>query len=146
MLKVVLDTNQFISSVITKKGISAQLFQAWRQQSYILITSKEILEEIERVLRYPRIIEKYHIKEKEIESLINLIKHTAVVLPGLGILNVIKEDPDDNKFLSCAFEAKAQYIISGDKHLLELRQYKNISIITAREFLKIIDYNIIEET
>lgn len=139
MLKVVLDTNQFVSSIISKKGPSAQLFQAWREHAYILIISLEIIKEIEQALRYPHITKKYHLREEDIESFIHLIEHEAVVLPGSLRVDVIKEDPEDNKILACALEARAQYIVSGDKHLLSLRQYKDIAIVTAREFLKTID-------
>lgn len=138
MLKVVLDTNQFVSSIIAKKGLPNQLFQAWRKNAYILVTSKEILKETERVLQYPRIVRKYHIKKEDIESIINLIDHEAVVLSDTIKLDVIKDDPQDNKILACAFEAKAQYIVSGDSHLINLHQYQDISIVTVREFLETI--------
>lgn len=138
MLKVVLDTNLFISGFINPLGPPAQILNAWRKYAYILITSNEILKEIEHVLRYPHIIKKYHISKELIESNINLIKQEAIVLFDTIKLNVIKSDPDDNKILACALEAKAQYIISGDDHLLNLGQYQDIKIITAREFLKIL--------
>lgn len=140
MLKAVLDTNQFVSSIISKKGVSFQLLQAWREHAYILITSREIIKEIEQALRYPHITKKYHLQEEDIESFIHLIEHEAVVLPASLRVDVIKEDPDDNKILACALEAGAQYIVSGDSHLLNLRRYKDITIVTAREFLKTIDF------
>lgn len=138
MLKVVLDTNLFISGLINSLGPPAQLLKAWRKYAYILITSNEILEEIERVLNYSHIVKKYHLSKEVIESNINLIKQEAIVLFDTVKLSVIKSDPDDNKILACALEAKAQYIISGDDHLLSLGQYHDIKIVTAREFLKIL--------
>lgn len=138
MFKVVLDTNLFISGLINPLGPPAQLLNAWREYAYILITSNEILEEIGRVLNYPHIIKKYHLPREVIESNINLIKQEAIVLFDTIKLNVIKSDPDDNKVLACALEAKAQYIISGDEHLLSLVQYQDIKIVTAREFLRIL--------
>lgn len=138
MLKVVLDTNLFISGLINPLGPPAQIINAWRRYAYILITSNEILEEIEHVLYYPHIIKKYHLSREVIESNINLIKQEAIVLFDTIKLNVIKSDPDDNKILACALEAKAHYIISGEGHLLCLVQYQDIKIVTAREFLKIL--------
>lgn len=140
MLKAVLDTNQFVSSIIVKKGVPAQLLRAWQEHAYILTTSRQIIAEVERALHYPRILKKYHLQEKDIQALINLIEHEAIVLPSPRRVNIIKDDPDDNQVLACALEAKAPYIVSGDKHLLKLGQYKNISIVTVREFLKIINY------
>lgn len=136
MLKVILDTNQFVSALISKKGAPAKLLQAWKNRSFILITSQDIIEEIQHVLQYPHITKKYHLKKEYIESLINLIEHEAVVLSDSIPLNVIKEDPSDNKFLACAIESEADYIISGDKHLLNLCEYKNIPIITVQNFLE----------
>lgn len=142
MLKVVLDTNQFVSAIITKKGVSVQLLEAWRKHAYILITSEEIIKKAKKVLQYPRIAKKYHLQEETIESLVQLIEREAVVSPGFLKVEIIKDDPDDNKILACALEAKAQYIISGDGHLLNLRKYKDIAILTAQEFLKSIDSKI----
>lgn len=138
MLKVVLDTNQFVSSLITPKGPSAKLLQAWRESAYILITSREIIKETERALRYPHISQKYRLREEDIGSFLHLIEHEAVVLSDSFRVDVIKEDLDDNKILACALEAKAQYIVSGDGHLLALRQFKEIAIVSVREFLKIL--------
>ena len=140
MLKLVLDTNQFVSSLIVKKGVPAQLLQAWYDHLFIMITSREILKEIERVLHYPRIFQKYHLTEENVKALVAIIEHEAIVLSDTPTINIIKEDPTDNKVLSCALEARANYIISGDRHLLGLRQYQDISIVTPREFLDIIDY------
>ncbi len=139
MLKVVIDTNQFISSILTKHGPSAQLLQAWREHAYILVTSLEIVKEIRRVFQYPHITQKYHLQQDDIESLINLIEHEAVILSDSIKLDVIKDDPEDNKILACALEADAQYIVSGDRHLLILQHYKNIAIVRVTDFLKIID-------
>ncbi|MEA2081386.1 MAG: putative toxin-antitoxin system toxin component, PIN family [Elusimicrobiota bacterium] len=138
MLKVVIDTNQFVSAVISRKGASAQLLKAWQNCLYTLVTSKKIIKEIKRVFEYPHIAKKYHLKKKDTTLLISLVEHEAAVLSDSLHLNVIKDDPDDNKFLACAVEANANYIVSGDKHLLNLRHYKNISVVTVRKFLEIL--------
>jgi len=138
MIKAVLDTNQFVSGIIMKKGASRQLLQAWRKSAYMLITSQEILEELYRVFQYPRIVKNYHLTEKDISSLFNLIQAEAVVLSTTPKIDVIKEDPADNKILSCAIEAKADYIVSGDKHLKNIGEFKEIGIVSAREFLDIL--------
>ena len=106
-----------------------------------LNTSKEIIKEIRHSLEYPHITKKYHFKKEDVESLIDLIEHEAVVASDSIRLNLIKEDPSDNKILACAIEAQANYIVSGDKHLLKLQQYKNILIVTTQKFLEIIKAN-----
>ena len=116
---------------------SAQLIDRWREQRFILVTSPEIIIEIIRVLEYPHISKKYKLSKSDIQSLLTLIEHEAVVIPKLPAVHVIKEDPDDDKFLACAIAAKAEYIVSGDQHLLGLGSYKSISIVTVKEFLLI---------
>ena len=137
MLKAVIDTNQFVSSLISKQGPSAQLIDRWREQRFILVTSPEIIAEIQRVLEYPHISKKYKLSKSDVQSLLTLIEHEAVVIPKLPAVHVIKDDPDDDKFLACALAARAEYIVSGDQHLLSLGSYKSISIVTVKEFLLI---------
>lgn len=137
MLKAVIDTNQFVSSLISKQGPSAQLIDRWREQRFILVTSLEIMAEIQRVLEYPHISKKYKLKPLDVQSLMTLIEHEAVIIPKLPAVHIIKDDPDDDKFLACALAARAEYIVSGDQHLLSLGSYKSISIVTVKEFLLI---------
>ena len=137
MLKVVLDTNQFVSSLIAPEGNSARILAFWRERGFILVISEKIIKEIVRVLRYPHISKKYKIGEDNVLDFIRLIEHEAVVLTDEIKLDVVKDDPDDNKIIACALQAEADYIISGDKHLLKLGSYGKIPIIIAGEFLRI---------
>jgi putative PIN family toxin of toxin-antitoxin system len=141
VLKAVIDINLFVSSIINKRGTPARLFQAWRDRAFILILSEGMLEDIGRVLQYSRIKYKYHLHDSEINQALDIIKKFAIVLPDLLDLHVITQDPDDNKVLACAVSAEAHYIVSGDDHLLHLQEYKNISIVTAKDFLDIIESN-----
>ena len=137
MLKIVIDTNQFVSSLISKQGKSTRLVDLWKQQYFILVTSLEIIAEIKKVLEYPHITQKYKLNKADIQSLLILIEHEAVIVPNVPVVNVIKDDPDDNKFLACALAAKAEYIVSGDQHLLSLGRYGSILIVTVKDFLLI---------
>jgi len=137
MLKVVIDTNQFVSALISKQGLPAQLLDSWKQQRFVLVTSPEIIAEIQRVLEYPQISKKYKLSKSDVQSLLNLIEHEAVVIPKPPAVHIIKDDPDDDKFLACALAAQAEYIVSGDQHLLSLGSYKSISIVTVKQFLLI---------
>ena len=138
MLKVVIDTNQFVSSFLNKHGPSDQLLDAWKKHHFILVISDEILEEIKKVFLYPRIFQKYNLNEEDLKNLLNLLEHEAVVITPQERVDVIKNDPDDNKFLACAFAGDAQYIISGDKDLRELGKFKNTLIVSVKEFLGIL--------
>ncbi len=145
MLKVVIDTNQFVSSLISKKGKPAQLVDLWRQQHFILVTSPEIIAEIKKVLEYPHIRKKYNLKKEDIQSLLILIEHEAVIVPNLPAVDVIKDDPDDNKFLACALAAQTEYIVTGDQHLLSLGKYGSTLIVTVKDFLIYIDNSTLKQ-
>lgn len=138
MLKAVVDTNQFISSLISKKGPSAKLIDAWRDYKFLLIISQDILTEMKRVFYYPRIITARHLNKQDIETFIAFIEKRATIVSHTPSVEAIKDDPDDNKILACALEAQADYIVSGDEHLLSLHQYQNIKVVTVREFLEIL--------
>lgn len=134
MLKVVLDTNVFISAVLFK-GISNQLVNHWQNKNFKFLLSKEILNEYIKVLHYP----KFKLNKLEIKEIIkNELLPYITPLKVKTKLNIIKEDFFDNKFICCAVEGKANFIISGDKHLLQIKKYKSISIVKIEEFLKIV--------
>lgn len=79
---------------------------------------------------------KFKLTAGEILPLITDYKQTATNIKVTTILNVIKDDPTDNIFLNCAVDGKADYLISGDAHLLNIKKYKRIKILTAKEFLE----------
>ncbi len=145
MLRVVLDTNVFVSSLLSKSGMPAKLLDAWREGQYLLVTSPLIIGEIKKVLEYTRIREKYGIAQSEINGLIEVLNQDAVVVPGQSKLKgKFTKDPEDEMFLACAQDAGADLIVSGDKHLLELGEYLGIPIITVRQFFERLGMNEIE--
>ena len=75
----------------------------------------------------------------EREYLLNFIKSISIIVKPTKTINIIKEDPADNKVIEVALESRSRYIISGDKHLLNLRKYKNTKILSAREFIDILE-------
>jgi len=139
VLRVVLDTNQFVSGLISARGASAQVLQAWRDHAYLLVISRTIQRDIERVLAYPKLRTKYRLDPKDTSALMELIEREAVVVANPPRLNVIADDPDDNDVLGVAVAAGADYLVSGDHHLLDLRRYRDIAIVTAREFLTMLN-------
>lgn len=140
MLKVVLDTNIFVSSLLTKTGRPAIVIDAWRAGRYLLVTSRSIISEIKRVLDSPGIREKYSLGRNEIEKLILMLKSDAIVVPGLSpVAGAIPEDPTDEMFLAAALDATADLIVSGDRHLLQLGEYRGIPISTVRQFLELLE-------
>ena len=137
MLRVVLDTNIFVSSMLVKKGQPARIIQAWREQRFLLIISNALIDEIIHTLGYTRIRRKYHITDDDVTGLTLLLKKEALVVPGTAnVWGTVIDDPDDDHILACAVDGQVDVIVSGDSHLLELGEYRQIPIISARDFLQ----------
>ena len=131
-IKVVIDTNVIISAILFG-GIPAELMSLWKNGRIKPLASKEIIDEYIKVLTYP----KFELTEAEI----NYILYNEI-LPYFDIVEIkdtpviIKVDPSDDKFIHCAKTGKAKTIITGDQHLLNLKTYQKIKILTPTEFLK----------
>ena len=138
MLRIVFDTKLFVQAILTKKGICALLLMAWKRNHYILISSTDIVDEIERVLSYQQIRGKYNLTETDIEDLISLLESEAVILSEIPKLNIIQDYPPNNKFFDCAIAGNVDYIVAGDAHLLGIKKIKKIPIISASHFMKIL--------
>lgn len=136
MLRVVFDTNLFVSSLLVKQGLSAQALSAWRDRRFLLITSPAIMDEIAATLRYERIRRKYSITDADVAQMIDLLETDALVVPGAADAGgSIPDDPDDEIILACALDGEADLIASGDKHLLALGNFRDISIVTVKQLL-----------
>lgn len=135
MIRAVLDANVFITAVLTPAGTAAAVLEAWRSERFALLVSPPILDEIARVLAYPKIARRHGWSRKQILAFVQDLSGLAIVTPGQIQLSVIREDPDDDRYLECAVEGRAEYIVSGDRHLLALRTYRGIAIVPPRAFL-----------
>jgi len=133
-----LDTNVIVSALAhysssTKESADVQVFRMWTTKNVMVIVSEEILEEYKKLLERKQ--DEIQHKRIAFNWLKLLDKYAYRVTPTIKI-DVIKEDPDDNKFIERATTGKAKYIVSRDKHLLKLRLYKGVEVLTPNEFLK----------
>lgn len=133
MIKAVLDTNILISTAIAR-GNEFELLKLAKEGKYELILSFDILEEFEGVISRTR----FGFRKNTIEGIVNNIIELAKIVDPKEKLNVIREDPADNKIIECALVENADYIVSGDKHLLDLGEFQGIEIINAKKFLRIL--------
>lgn len=137
MLRVVIDTNVIVSGILSRKGAPAELLNAWRERRFLLLSSSAIVAEVRAVMQYPRIRHKYHLSDEEIEQVIALLEHDAMLVAGeASVTGSLPDDPMDEMFLACALDGQADIIVSGDHHLLDLASYRDIPIMTARQFLE----------
>jgi putative PIN family toxin of toxin-antitoxin system len=133
MKKLVLDTNVLVSALISTKSNPALLLDA-AGKNYSLFISKDILSELEGVISR----DKFGFSDEKIDSAIEAILSFSEVMNHEIKLDVVKSDPDDNKILECAVACGASYIVSGDKHLLNLKEYENIKIISPKDAIDLL--------
>ena len=134
-MRVVLDANVYVSSMVNTQGNPKRIISAWQQGAFDVLISHPILDEIGRVLRYPRIAKRHKQDETAIRRLLKLLENEAIVVEPTEVLDVIKDDESDNRYLECAATGMAQYIVSGDNHLLEIGEYKGIMILSPAAFI-----------
>ncbi len=132
----VLDTNLFISGMFGQNSITAELQELWVRQAFQLGTSLEIMKEVNRVLQYPRIKERLLDDDETVRRFFRLVFRKALVARDDFHTDRIVDDPTDNKFLACALEIKADYIVSGDNHLLSIKHFHRTQIVDAASFIK----------
>ncbi|MBU4293953.1 MAG: putative toxin-antitoxin system toxin component, PIN family [Actinobacteria bacterium] len=123
MLRIVFDSNVYISALLFN-GIPGKILDIALKNEIILITSDEIVTETVRILR-----EKFKWPEHNIDKFVRWLSDISENLRPAIKLNIIKERESDNRVLECAVSGDAGLIVSGDKHLLKLKKYKNIPIV-----------------
>jgi putative PIN family toxin of toxin-antitoxin system len=133
-MKVVLDTNVLISALI-KAGKPRELFFRLAEEK-MLILSRQILEEFLEVAEDPRV--KKYVKEQETAAFLNSLRDATKIVEVKSKFRAVKGDPDDDVFVNTAYDGKADYIVSGDNHLLSLGEFREIKIVTVDEMLKLL--------
>ena len=131
--KIVIDTNVLISS-LGWEGNPKEIFRRTLAGEFELIISEKQLEELKQVMDYP----KFSFIEDQKSRFLTMLLEIAKVVKTSDKIKIIKEDPDDNIIIESAFENNAQFIISGDAHLLKLKKYSNVKIVTPAKFLELI--------
>jgi putative PIN family toxin of toxin-antitoxin system len=130
MRRVVIDTNVMVSAYLG--GRLETIIVAWIEGKFVLTVSNQIVNEYINVLSRP----KFKIARAELDDFAALILSKAeFVVPGESI-RVVEADPSDNKFLEAAVTGQADYIISGDKHLRDLKEFRGIAILSPSAFLE----------
>jgi len=134
--KVVLDSTVLVSAFITDKGLSSELLKRCEKDAN-LYTAEDILDETRRVL-----LEEEHIRthyfydDIKVEHFIQRLRVVSNLVSNLADLHVIERDSKDDKILACALASNADYIITRDAHLLDLKEYKGIKILKPEDFMK----------
>ncbi len=134
-MRVVLDTNVLISALLWRKR-SWEIFRLASSGKIIICTSREILQEFSRVLFYPHISARLQKVGKTPSMVTDELLAATSYYDQTPTIFLITEDPSDNAILACAAAAKPDFIISGDRHLLKLKNFQGIPIVAPAQFLK----------
>ena len=130
-MKVVLDTNVLVSAMI-KAGKPRDLFNKLIKDKQ-LILSRAILEEFLDVIEDPKVVK--YASEQNVTVFFDTLRNAARIVQVKSGFKAVKEDPDDDIIVRTAYDGKADYIVSGDRHLLELKEFKGIKILTTEEMI-----------
>ena len=134
-MRVVVDTNVFVSALLSPQGIPSQLFQYWELHYFDVLISKESMAELARVLQYPKVRKGLRSTDAELAEFVRLFTERGVSITPQETIRAIPADVSDNVYLEIAVAGDAQCIVSGDKHLLQLQEYRGILILTPTAFL-----------
>lgn len=138
MIRIVLDTDLFVSALLKPDSNPDIILHLVKDEKVLLLMSDSICHEISRVLTYPKIRKRLTVSGEELKNFVQLLGTVAIITPGTLNLPPIDADPDDTKYLVCAVEGHADYIVSGDHHLTDLVMYRGIRIVTPVDFIQIV--------
>ena len=134
--KAVIDTSVMVSVAFAREGLAREMRDMIADGAFTLVTSKAIMAELYRVLHYPHIQKRFKPSEDDINEFIGMIIEHALITKGRYSLKKIADDPTDDMFLACALEAKADYIVSRDPHIRNLKQFQGVKIIDVKGFME----------
>lgn len=134
-MRIVLDTNVLISALVSAGVPPAQILARCQVGELELLISPDSIVELRRVLTYSRIRKRLEYNDEQIEAFVAFLEQAAVVLTPSFSVRAVPDDSDDDKFVSLALAGKAQYIVSGDDHLLSIGQYQGVTILKPAAFL-----------
>jgi putative PIN family toxin of toxin-antitoxin system len=130
-VRIVIDTNVLISATFWT-GNPKQLLNRVRKEEFVILTSQILLNELKEILIRPD--KPFKLSEEEAEHVVNRIRSLAEIVRTHSFVKICR-DEQDNRVLECAIDGGADWIISGDAHLLELQSFQGVRIGTVGDFL-----------
>lgn len=144
MIRAALDANVFVSGLISRSGAPGQIIDRWLTEEFVLFITPDILDELKRVLEYPRL--KQRISPETTGVLLTALARLAEQTPGTLRLSPLEADPSDTIYLICAVEAGANYLVTGNlAHFQEVEQANiDLQIISPHAFLDLLENSKLE--
>jgi hypothetical protein len=138
MIRAVLDANVLVSAILNPTGTPARLVALWRADRFTVVVSDALLRELYEVLHYPKILVRHGWSDAHMRAFVGELAHYAIRTPGALTLTVIADDPADNRYLECAVEGAADFLVTGDQLLLNLSTYQGVTILSPRACLEVL--------
>lgn len=138
MIRVVIDANIYVSALLKPDSNPSRIIEMVREGALTLLISKPIVEELRRVLCYPKVQRIHGRSAKGVGEFLRRLQKIAVMTPASLSITAVPGDPTDDKYLVCAVEGRADYIVSGDRHLQELTSFEGIPIVDPAGFLMLV--------
>src|SRR6266542_841401 len=135
MKRAVLDTNIIISSALG--GALVLVLEKWDEGKFTVVVTSDILGEYFEVLNRP----KFRLKQETIDKIFRYIYQFSEFVTPEESIHFVEADPEDDKFLEAAIAGQVDFIVSGDSHLLDLKEFRSIPIISGREFIDFLQSN-----
>lgn len=138
-MRVVVDTNVFVSAFLSPRGAPAQIFQRLEQDAFELVISEAILDEYKAALQYDRTKKVHKLTDEQIARVIEDLRSLAILVAALVTPIVVASDPYDDKLFACALAGGAEIIVSGDLKVQAVKRYQDIQVLAPAIFLALLD-------
>lgn len=139
MLRAVLDANVVVSALIRPEGPAGRIVERVARGAGVrAVASPAILDEYRRSLAYPKVRRCLRLPAADVSTWVDALALLSDIVPGERAVAVVASDPDDDKYLSAALEGRAPYVVSGDRHLLDVGAYEGVQVVTPRAFLDLL--------
>ncbi len=146
--RIVLDANIYVSALIKPTSCPGEVLKyILINRNSELVLTEAILGELKRVIFYPKVRKYIKKSDQDINTWLDALKvHAFLLTERFSYETIVEEDPDDDKYVIAALESRAAYLVSGDKHLLNLRSYAQIKIVTANEYRNLYSHEVTVST
>ncbi len=139
MLRAVLDANVYASALVRPEGPPGRIIRLLvAERTFEAVLSASILAELRRCLEYPKLRKFIRLSDAEIAGWLLALELIADMVTPRRKIRAISEDPDDDHLLAVALEGRADFLVSGDRHVLDLGEFEGVRIVTPAEFLRIL--------
>jgi putative PIN family toxin of toxin-antitoxin system len=136
VIRAVIDTNLIVSYLLTQSETMSRLIDHWEQGHFAYLISPAMLNELREVVYRPRLRQHMRVDPA---VLLDLIEADVEMVPGELVLSSVCRDPKDDRFIACAVEGQAVYLVTGDADLLDMVAYQRVTMIRAYDFVRLLD-------